>query len=165
MIIIRNETVAFFLDQVRPNNISEFVGHDAYFTKHGWFYPISYYANDILDVLDGFIKKPPKQSSIQKAVLITHDGLLYEFAINKAGELRRRRVLYTPAIIYHRCDEPKEDQMISTYIDVAPQMSNEEMLLKVILDTENIQRKVMSMPFHDIVAELHKRFPVDVEKK
>lgn len=165
MIIIRNDAVSFFLDQVRPNNIPEFVGHEAYFTKHGWFYPISYYANDVLDVLDGFIKKPPKQSSIQKAVLITRDGLLYEFAISKAGDLRRRRVLYTPAMIYHRCDEPKEDQMISTYIDINPMMSNEDMLLKVILDTENIQRRVMTMSFDDIVAELRKRFPVDVEKK
>lgn len=165
MIIIRNQEVTFFLDQVRANQIPEYVGPNAYYTVHGWFYPITFYANDILDVLDGHCKKANTQHDIQKAILITPDGRLYEYTIDKKGDVRRRRCLYTEDFIYHRCDEPKEDQMLSTFIEVAPLMTNEEMIIKVIENSELIRRKLMTMTFQEILSELHKRFPTDVEKK
>lgn len=165
MIVIRNEEVTFCLDQVRPNNVPEFVGTDAYFTKHGWFYPISYYANVVLDLLDGNIKRPGKQGTIQKAILITRDGLLYEYTISKSGDVSKRRCLYSSAFIFHRCDDPKEDQMISTYLDVSPEMSDKALLFTLMETTENIQRKITTVKFDEIVEELRKRFPLEVEKK
>lgn len=165
MIIIRNGQVTFCLDQVRANQIPEFVGLDGYFTKHGWFYPITYYATNILDVLDGKRKRLEKANEIQKAMLITHDGLVYEYTVNREGEVRRRRCLYNDTFIYHRCDVPKEDQMISTTLDVNPALGDMDILNTMIENSENVQRKLMTIAFNTIVEELHKRFPIEVEKK
>ena len=165
MIIIRNALVTFALDQVRDNQVPEYVGEDAYYTKHGWFYPVSYYATDILDVLDGKCKKIGKAHAIQKALLIDRDGVVYEYTANRDGEVRRRRCLYSPAFIYHRCDDPKEDLMISTVLDVTPEMSDIEIAKMVLNNSEQVMRKFAAARIDDIVRELNERFPLKKEEK
>lgn len=165
MIIIRDAKVTFCLDQVRANQVPEYVGMDVYFTKHGWFYPVSYYATDILDVLDGKRKKIEKVHDIQKALLITHEGLVYEYTVNRDGVVRRRRCLYSPAFIYHRCDEPKEDQMISTALAVNSELSDMDILNLVLTNTEAVMRELATFNIDWIVEELNVRFPREEEKK
>lgn len=165
MIIIRNAKVTFCTDQIRANQVPEYVGTDVYFTKHGWFYPVSYYATDILDVLDGKSKRIDKVHDIQKALLITHEGLVYEYTANRDGVVRRRRCLYSPEFIYHRCDEPKEDQMISTVLAVNPIMPDKEIVKTVLLNTEAVMRETATVDVGWIIEELNKRFPPKKEEK
>lgn len=165
MIVIRNAKVTYCLDQVRANQVPEYVGTDAYFTKHGWFYPVSYYATDILDVLDGTRKRIDKIHDLQKALLITSEGLVYEYTANREGIIRRRRCLYSSDFIYHRCDEPKEDLMISTALDINPELDDSDICFMVLRNTEAVIRKLQTSSFDWIVEELNKRFPRQKEEK